>query len=420
MCVIRERGEQEDDLARAWWQLAPSSILSLEDGRRCLLLYNGQPGGPAGPDVRDAVLRLLSRGSPPHTRGKSGQAGPERGVKRDKGEMEAEVSSHLYTQEKSEQAVPEIEAEETLTGDVEFHLRAGDWFAHGHHADPRYNQVILHVIRYPDAQMPARRQDGASVPACSLLDLTQPPEQIPTWPCQQRSLAPQELTTTLLRAGLQRFVEKSQALYRVLTQARPTPGGAFHVYDTCLLPALAEGLGYGRDRAFFRAAGQRLVGLPARLPEPLGHTPTPAPLDVSRLRVLRLLAARWRQAGVWYTLSQALRPAQSVKVAATALRAALYPLNRARADILIINIILPFAAAVAELENDVSLTARAQQIYLAYPGLASNRITRMMKTQLRLAEEPAQACLQQGLHHIYAQTCRAKDCRNCLCGGRRL
>jgi hypothetical protein len=76
--------------------------------------------------------------------------------------------------------------------------------------------------------------------------------------------------------------------------------------------------------------------------------------------------------------------------------------------------------AVAGLESIPPLSTRAQQIYLAYPGLASNHITRMMSAQLQLPEEPEQASLQQGLHDIYKQTCRAKDCGNCVCGGKRL
>ena len=33
-----------------------------------------------------------------------------------------------------------------MSGDVEMHIRAGDWYAHGHQHDKRYHDVMLHVI----------------------------------------------------------------------------------------------------------------------------------------------------------------------------------------------------------------------------------------------------------------------------------
>jgi hypothetical protein len=239
-----------------------------------------------------------------------------------------------------------------------------------------------------------------------------------TWPCQSDPLPPQAITSALLYAGLQRFQQKRAVLERVLVEAAPAQN--WDLYDTCLLPALAEGLGYGRDRAFFHAAGLRLMGLASPVPEPMGRAPEPAPLDARRLRILRALITRWREGGAWHSLRRILERNEDVKATLSALRAAFMPLSQARTDILATNIVLPFAAAVASRENAASLAARAQAIYLAYPGLASNRITRMMSAQLQLAAEPEQACLQQGLHDIYARTCQAKDCQQCLCGGKRL
>ncbi len=51
------------------------------------------------------------------------------------------------------------------TGDVEVHLVSAGWTQHGHHRDPRYNRVVLHVTLAADAATGGlRRQDGALLP----------------------------------------------------------------------------------------------------------------------------------------------------------------------------------------------------------------------------------------------------------------
>jgi len=100
------------------------------------------------------------------------------------------------------------------------------------------------------------------------------------------------------------------------------------------------------------------------------------------------------------------------------LRSIFAGLGRARADILICNIVLPFAAAVAQSENDTLLAGQTQNLYRAYPALPSNQVTRAMCKQLMLKREPQGACQQQGLHFIYAQTCREKRCSQCIIGSK--
>lgn len=59
-----------------------------------------------------------------------------------------------------------------VTGDVELHLHAGDWAAHGHATDPAYDGVVLHVVLFPpEPGERARRADGSPLPTLVLLPL---------------------------------------------------------------------------------------------------------------------------------------------------------------------------------------------------------------------------------------------------------
>jgi hypothetical protein len=377
----------EQDLAHRWHALPLMQSLPLVNGDACLLCYAGRSGGPQGPDIRDAVLQFA----------------PE----------------HAST------------AAERVTGDVEFHIRCSDWYAHRHHTDPRYNNVILHVVLLFDSAGPVLRHDGHAVPVCSLNDLVPTIFPQPLWPCQciMPSMDATARTALLQCAGLLRFEQKTQHLLAQLQASQPHD--PFSAYDVCLIPALVEALGYGRDRAFFRAVGQRLVGLPGDIPEPAGRAAEPSPLDAGRLRISGQLVKQWREKGAWEMMrdvisyqsrhgepGQGQAPALAHHAVIDSLRAIFPGIGPARADILICNVVLPFAAAMGLFEQDQRLLERARELFGAYQGLSSNQVTRSMYRQLGLEREPRSACQQQGLHYIYAQTCREKLCADCFVVGR--
>lgn len=54
----------------------------------------------------------------------------------------------------------------TWAGKVEIHILSSDWKRHGHHRDPAYDGVILHVVWKND--QPVYRGDGTPLPALSL------------------------------------------------------------------------------------------------------------------------------------------------------------------------------------------------------------------------------------------------------------
>lgn len=56
-----------------------------------------------------------------------------------------------------------------LRGDIEIHSLAGDWYAHGHHRDPHYNNVILHLVTMDcPSSFRTIRADGEQVPTLNL------------------------------------------------------------------------------------------------------------------------------------------------------------------------------------------------------------------------------------------------------------
>ncbi|HET9111125.1 MAG TPA: DUF2851 family protein [Ktedonobacterales bacterium] len=381
------RPRERDLIARwgtgAWrgWTLVAA------DGGRYTVLYQGRPGGPAGPDFRDAVL------------------------------MDG-VGARL-------------------TGDIELHLSPAGWRAHGHSVDPRYNDVALHVTLSAGrgaAACASLLASGRRVPLVALAE--QEPRTAPApppWPCQRAAVGhgaahmrAMKQRTLLITAGWARFDERvaplSAALAPVSSPGAGVPG--WTRADALLFAGVAEGLAYGRDRATLRACGERLAG--GEPADALLTTALRMPVvERRRLAGLLILLERWRERGPVAALAGALR-AGAERAGAAGAAHALTEAMRAReedavsagrARILAFNVALPMMVAWGSASSgDGSVLARlARSATEALPGLPSNQITREMRRQLGLSRLPSGALAQQGLHHLWATHCREKRCDACPC-----
>lgn len=382
MALARATGETEAALVARW--RAGEFVgrwLRTAAGEDLAVVFQGRPGGPAGPDFRDAVL-----------------ARPN--------------GSRLY-------------------GDVELHLRARGWQTHGHAHDARYDAVVLHVV--------LRAEGAHATPlACggwaALVEVGAPPsaprQQASAWPCARLAgRGGTRAVLDLLRAAgdarFERHVAEFAARLATAEDERSHRGPArqaragWSAMDRVLCVALAEGLAYGREREPLRRAGEWLAqgGAPDALTRELGRLPA---LDAARLEGLLTLRARWEPCGPWEHLRLAL-DASSLTVANVALIRALTvaggAVSPSRATILAANVVLPCAAAWAARHSDAALAARARALYAALPGLPSNQITRAMTHQLGMKRQPPGARAQQGLHHLWAERCREKRCNGCPCAG---
>jgi hypothetical protein len=137
-----------------------------------------------------------------------------------------------------------------------------------------------------------------------------------------------------------------------------------------------------------------------------------APVD--RCRGLAELAARWA-AERWTGPAEQVLAA--VRLAAQARRPTLWRLarvapwiGRGRAQVVAINVWLPFAAAAG--------VAEAASLFERLPGEPSNRIVRYMAAQLGApAVRFSGACHQQGLLHLFQLTCATRTCDSCPARG---
>jgi hypothetical protein len=170
---------------------------------------------------------------------------------------------------------------ELRAGSVEIHLRTRSWVDHGHHLDPAYNAVVLHVVGRHDGT-DTRRQDGAIVPVAEIgpSDRFAAPE-FSEWDwsrvggncCAERlaRVDPLTLREILFRLGDIRLAARSARLEALLPSEPP---------GEILWAELLDGLGYAANRQPMRTLAE-LVRLSA-IEDLLQTAPATGRIDLAR------------------------------------------------------------------------------------------------------------------------------------------
>ena len=434
---------REDELVRLWeGQRFPREALRTRQGEGLQVVHRGRRNLAAGPDFLDAVIA------------------DERG--------------------------------RLLRGDVEMHVRASAFTAHGHHLDPRYDNVVLHVVFHDDAGEPTLLRCGRRTAVVALAPwVARRAEQLRLWLAQPSSWTEPcrsaiacsgwpEVGEMLSRLGQMRFRQKqarfagalrrqgaNQALYegilRTLGYSRNQEAFARLAH---LLPY--ERLRQALDHDGLTAAEALLLGSGGLLPGQRGQTAAPpyvqalerrwarvpsrqVPPEVWQLSGLRpenhparRLAGLARLLGRWPSLVAGLRsleetdgPSQSRLLAAWQVPADGFwqshhdldgrgrppfgaLIGRGRALEVLINAVLPFAAAFGETRGLDALSRRALALFLRLPSAGSYGGTRFLESVLRPSggDNLQGACRQQGRLYLYNHYCAAGECTICpLSGG---
>lgn len=108
----------EKAVVEIWQRYLPGRTdLVTEEGKRIKIVYPGMINGDRGADLVDAVINADKR---------------------------------------------------LLKGNIEVHVNASSWWKHGHHEDPAYNGVILHVVYQQDKKEAVNLQSGKTIPTIVL------------------------------------------------------------------------------------------------------------------------------------------------------------------------------------------------------------------------------------------------------------
>ena len=129
---------------------------------------------------------------------------------------------------------------EIVQGNIEIHSTSSGWQIHGHHRDPQYNQVALHVVWQQDCPGPTLLEDGRSIPTVVLDRDLYAPEGADRVTC--RGMSAPGLGAYLEGLGEERLAEKVGRIRSDILEL-----GA----EQSLYARLMEALGYTKNQQPF-------------------------------------------------------------------------------------------------------------------------------------------------------------------------
>ena len=143
-----------------------------------------------------------------------------------------------------------------VTGDIEVHVKSSQWQSHGHHRDPAYNNIVVHIVWQQDSGEMTRLQNGRAVPTVALepymtrqAAVLLEPGESNGMRCPYNHLDCRALSRVLSRAGMERFKIKSVAFQEQLAEEKP---------EQVLYRGICRALGYAQNAEPLQQLAQRL------------------------------------------------------------------------------------------------------------------------------------------------------------------
>lgn len=364
-------------------------------------------------------------------------------------------------------------------GNVEIHVRASDWHRHGHHNDPAYDTVILHVVDRDDAVI--RRSGGEVIPQLRMPcsgDLNGFYNSLVSragidLPCVDTiaSLSPLHVNAWIDALAFERIYSKVERIQNLLERF----SGDWE--QTCYV-TLARCLGFGKNNdaferlalavplAFVRKHADNLQAVEAMLfgqagflegrmvddysyglqreyeflclkfglkrPEALGWKMSrmrPATLPTRRIALLAALLSTEGFRMLRHIISVTdLDSACKLFIPelsqywkyrygfGPAQPTTMVALSRSSALIIVINVVVPLMMAYGNAHSDSSLTDRAVELLQSVPAERNSVVTLFEEAGIKVRD----AFTSQALIQLRREYCEARKCLFCRFGHRML